>query len=190
MMKIAVLGGKFNPIHNGHLIVAQTLIDFLKFDSVLFVPSYEPVLRENTDLAPYDIRLEMVKCAVEANPKFKTEFYKGSPYTYNLMKHLKDITPDDTFSVIVGSDLVTELNMWKDIDKLVKEFEIVVIERLFCGTPFQLSNKTPYLQIYRPQTVTNMSSSAVRRYVKEGKDIRYLVPLCVQSIIKRKGLYK
>jgi nicotinate-nucleotide adenylyltransferase len=187
-MKIGILGGTFNPIHIGHLILADEVREKLQLDKVIFVPTNTPPHKGNSDVADPLARLRMVKYAIKGNNYFGASDLeikrKGPSYTIDTVKAFKKEFPGDEFYFIAGSDLLKYLDEWKDFPELLKLVKFVVATRP--GYPLE---KIPsYVQRVSIRAV-DVSAFEIRQCIKEAKSFRYLVPDAVYDYIIMKKLY-
>ncbi len=189
MKKIGILGGTFNPVHIGHLVVAQTALEELGLDCIYFVPCYLPPLKSTKNLVGAKKRTEMVRQAIDGNKSFKISDFeiqnRGKSYTIDTVKFFHDKFPKKTkFFFIIGEDACSGLDKWKDIDDLKKLVSFVALTR-----PSKIKSKC-YLKV---KNITmpgiDVSSSQIRSYVRRGKSVKYLVPLKVDEYIKKHKLY-
>lgn len=188
-MKIGILGGTFNPIHIGHLILAEEAREKLSLDKVIFVPSFLPPHKDNSDIAPANMRLAMVKMAIRGNKCFSfsdTEIKRdGKSYTIDTVKEFKARFPKDDLYFIIGSDLLKYLDDWKDLGEITQIVKFIVATRP--GYPLE---KIPgYIRTVATRAV-DISAFEIREQVKMRRSFRYLVPESVFNYIVRKGLYK
>jgi nicotinate-nucleotide adenylyltransferase len=183
-MNIGLYFGSFNPIHTGHLIIANHVLAHAELDKIWFVVSpHNPLKESHTLLNEYD-RLHLAELAIKNNPKFRAsnvEFHLPKPsYTIDTLTYLSEKFPLERFSVIMGSDSYQNLGRWKNYEKILELYQIIVYERpAFPVDRSQLPNgitvvTAPLLEI---------SSTHVRKMVKENKSIRYLVPDEVEECI-------
>lgn len=179
--RIGVLGGTFNPIHTGHLLIAEGVKEKLGLDYVLFIPCYLPPHKKPQRLASARDRLSMVRLAVKGNPSFMVSTMeikrKGKSYSVDTLEKLHRLYRGKAkFFFIIGSDSISGLKTWKSIDKLMKLCEIVAVTRL----GYRL--RYPGVRMIEIPTLS-ISSTDIRRLVKQGKSIRYLVPEAVRRYI-------
>ena len=188
-MKIGILGGTFNPIHIGHLILAEEAREKLGLDRVIFVPTYLPPHKGNSDIAPARERLAMVKIAISANKYFLVSDIEikrnGRSYTIDTIKEFKKRYPGDELYFIIGSDLLKYLDEWKDLNEIIKMVEFIVATR-----PGYALEKIPSYIKTLPIRAVDVSAYEIRECIKENKSFRYLVPEGVFNYINKKGLYK
>jgi len=187
--KIGILGGTFNPIHIGHLILAEEAREKLKLDKVIFVPTYLPPHKDNSGIAEAGDRFKMLKLAIKGNKYFLASDIEikrdGKSYTIDTIRELKKIYPKDDLCFITGSDLLKYLNDWKDLPEILKMVKFVVATR-----PGYLLEKIPsYISTVAIRAV-DVSAFEVRQAVKEGRSFRYLVPEAVNDYIVKHRLYK
>jgi nicotinate-nucleotide adenylyltransferase len=187
-MKIGLLFGSYNPVHIGHLLLATRILEYAKLDSVwLVVSPHNP--HKNTDvLADENHRLNMVKLAVLDHPFLKVcdiEFSLLRPsYTYQTLKELTNLFGDHIFSIIIGEDNLEKLDIWKEVNWIKDNFEILVYNRY---TDHQINN-LPLSIIHLP--LIDISATEIRKRIEEQKTIRYFVPEAVDQYIRQKKLYK
>ncbi len=188
-MKIGILGGTFNPIHIGHLILAEEIREKLGLDKIVFVPTCIPPHKSSADVAQPRHRLAMIKAAIKGNRHFSVSDVeikrKGPSYTIDTLKEFKDRYPGHDMYFITGSDLLNYLDAWKDLDQVITMVKFVVATRP--GYPLE---KIPsYIKTVDIRAV-DISAFEVRQCVKEGKSFRYLVPEAVFGYIEKHSLYK
>jgi len=189
-MKIGILGGTFNPIHIGHLILAEEAFSKLKLDKVIFIPTYMPP-HKNVEgkIKPKD-RLKMVELAIEGNPAFECSSLeidsRKTSYSVDTLKELKKkYGKDNQLYMITGSDLLKDLFSWKDVNEIFKMSKFIVANRP--GYPVEDVPDGVETVVITPIEV---SSEDIRLRLKEGRPIRYLVTDRVRQYIIAKGLYK
>lgn len=187
-MKIGILGGTFNPIHIGHLILAEEAREKLVLDKVIFVPCYLPPHKDNSDIASAAMRLMMLKLAISGNQYFSVSDIEikrdGRSYTIDTMKEFKIRYPQDELYFVIGSDLLNYLSDWKDLDEIIKMVKFIVATRP--GYPLE---KIPsYIKTMAIRAV-DVSGFEIRKCIKENKSFRYLVPEAVHKYIIRNKLY-
>ncbi|MGA2622587.1 MAG: nicotinate-nucleotide adenylyltransferase [Bacteroidota bacterium] len=192
-MNIGIYGGSFNPPHFGHLIVLESVQDQLRFDKVLFIPAASPPHKNDPTLAPAAERLEMTRLAIEGNAAFQASDIEirrdGRSYSIDTLDSLAAEHPGDKFSLIIGADNFLEFETWKSAREILTKAEVVVMNREgFSAHP----EKSEFVRMVRFVHVPNIgiSSTDIRRRVKLGRSIRYLVPQSVENHIRRKGLYR
>lgn len=192
-MKIGLFGGTFNPPHIGHLIVIESLRDTLKFDKIFFIPSAQPPNKPNISHAPPRMRYEMTQLAVKGNINFEVSDIEiqrqGPSYTIDTLEKLITCFPKANFSLIIGADNLLEFEMWRSPEEIATKANLVVMSRPDFSIHNVKSKYTRYAQFQNVPSI-GISSTDIRRRVKMGRSIRYLVPLTVEQYIFNKGLYK
>lgn len=190
MKRIGVLGGTFNPIHIGHLAIAQMAQEKMRLDTVIFVPSNMPPHKERGGIASPRHRFNMVACAIRNNPRFDISDFEikksGMSYTVDTMRYFRKIFPDNTeLFFIIGGDTLCQLEKWRYIKDIANIATFIAVNR-----PGRFKKKTwiPYRSVSMPGI--DISSSYVRARIAEGKTVRYFVPECVIRYIKRCRLYQ
>jgi len=188
-MRIGILGGTFNPIHTGHLILAEEAYHKLKLDKLIFVPSYIPPHKDAQDLISAKDRLAMVRLAIEDNPAFEVSTYevdsKKKSYSIDTLKEFRRLYGDEAqLCFITGSDSLKDLFSWKDVNDIFKISKFIVANRP--GYPIKDIPKEADTVVITPIEV---SSEDIRRRLKEKRSIRYLVPEKVRRYILERRLY-
>lgn len=189
-MRIGILGGTFNPIHIGHLILAEEALLKLKLDKVVFVPTFIPPHKNvENNVGPED-RVRMAELAIEGNASFEVSTFeiesKKKSYSIDTLKEFRKIYGEDAqLFFITGSDLLKDLFSWKDISEIFKMSKFIVANRP--GYPVEnIPNGVETVVI----TPIEVSSDDIRKRIREGRSIRYLVPEKVREYIIKRGLYK
>lgn len=188
-MKIGILGGTFNPIHFGHLVLAEEVKEALTLDKVIFVPANLPPHKDDKDVIPSEHRLKMVKLATKDNPHFSVSDIeirrKGKSYSVDTLKEFKKrFAKDRELFFIVGSDAITYLREWKDVGELFKLAHFVMATR----PGYALNEENSNILTVSIKAI-DISAFEIRQRIKEDKSIRYLVPEAVRRYIIRKELY-
>ena len=190
-MKIGLYFGSFNPIHNGHLIIANHIVNFGDVDEVWFVISVQSPFKQKSSLIDNYDRLNLVELGIGNNDKLKPctiEFNLPTPnYTIDTLTYLKEQYPKYDFSLIMGSDNLVSFNHWKNYDVILKYYKILVYMRpgfedvAFLNHPSVSTMQAPLLEI---------SASYIRKLIKEGKSVQYMVPDQVYKEIMNSQLFK
>ena len=199
-MKIGILGGTFDPIHLGHLIIAEEAMASLGLDRVLFVPAGDPWMKADTAITPRQHRLAMVLAAVGDNPKFKvspSELERFGPsYTVETLEEFQeDYGLQTELFFIIGADALKDFGKWHKPERLLELCTLAVV-----GRPSQESLDLSALEAVLPgigkrvvmvdDVAMGVSATDIRGRVAEGRSIRYLVPPAVEAYIQEHGLYK
>jgi nicotinate-nucleotide adenylyltransferase len=196
-VNIGVLGGTFDPIHVGHLIVAEEARMKLGLSEVLFVPAGEPWLKQDRDITPAVNRVEMVRRGIADNPYFKLNTLEvdrpGPSYTVDTLETLQDqLSSETSLFFILGRDTLGELPLWKEPRKVVQLCRLVVPPRLGSRDLRHLEEAIPGLLervIQLDMPVIGISSSEIRQRIARGLSIRYLVPTAVERYIAEQRIY-
>lgn len=189
MKRIGILGGTFNPIHIGHLAIAQTAQEKFNLDKVIFVPSYRPPHRNIVKLASAEERFHMVRLGTKSNPLFEVSDFeikrRGKSYSIDTVEHFRKVYYKGAkLFFIIGTDNFAELPTWKQINDILKIVSFIVVNRP--GHKIR-SSKIRHHLVNMPGM--DISASHIRRRISQGKSIKYLVPESVFRYIKRKKLY-
>ena len=199
--KIGILGGTFNPVHIGHLILAQSAVEALDLSTVLFVPCAQPPHKESAGLASAEHRMAMLEAAIEGDLRFEVSDIEikrgGTSYAIATVRQLQRMYPGSKLFFIIGSDTLPELHLWKDVYDLLTRCTFVTFGRPGRDThppqPADLHLDPPWpeqlLQNYQALRLVDISSSDIRYRVAEGMSIRYLVPPGVEMYVAEHGLY-
>jgi nicotinate-nucleotide adenylyltransferase len=198
-VKVAIFGGTFDPVHLGHMVIAEQVMGELGLSRVVFVPGGIPPHKEASSVrASAEDRFDMVEAAVEGNERFtvdRVEVDAGRPmHTVETVQILKERSPEEEWFFITGADEVSNLLAWKDPDRLLEEVVMVAATR----QGYDLS-KLDHLEaglrnfdrIFPVEcTRVDVSATGIRRRILQGKSVRYLVPEGVYRIIKDRRLYE
>ena len=186
--KVGILGGTFNPPHNGHMHIAQSVYEALMLDEVRFMPAATPPHKEEDDSVSAEHRLRMVEEAVAEVPYFHAFDYEikrgGTSYTYETMRALTELEPDVDFYFIIGGDMVDSLSTWYRIDELLKMMRFVGVQRP--GT----KNETTYDIVRVDIEPMDIASSNIRSRLHMGRSIEGYVPERVRRYIEEERLYE
>lgn len=190
MKRIGILGGTFNPIHMGHLTIAQMVQEQFRLDKVLFIPSHLPPHKGSQNVAAARDRYAMVRSAVRGNPNFAVSDFeikrKGKSYSIDTLIFLQDRFPKKTkFYFIIGGDLLSTLHTWKRIDELLKIVTFVAVNRPGFRIRPRFKRKVKFITV----PGIHISSSDVRSRIWSGKTVKYLVPDSVRRYIEKRRLY-
>lgn len=198
MQRIGILGGTFNPIHLGHVIAAQEVLYKMKLDRIIFIPSGCPPHKSNSKLVSAIDRYEMVKLAIEGDDNFSISDIEikrvGKTYTYDTLIELHKMYYGNKLYFIIGFDSLKEMDMWMRAEDLFKLTEFIVVNRgnRDCEMDYEIKKKESLyggkIHVVDIPDI-GISSTDIRRRVKDGEGIRYLVADEVMNYIKMKGLY-
>ncbi|MBD1429149.1 MULTISPECIES: nicotinate (nicotinamide) nucleotide adenylyltransferase [Sphingobacterium] len=188
--KIGLFFGSFNPIHVGHLIIANYMANFTELDEVWFVVSPQNPFKEKKSLGNMYDRLEMVNLAIEGAEKLRAsdiEFKLPQPsYTIDTLVHLEEKYPNRDFVLIMGEDNLAGFAKWKNADIILRDYRIIVYPR----PGYDGGDLKDHSSVTMTDTpVMELSSTFVRKAIKEGKNIKFFIPDKVLEFIDKKGLY-
>jgi len=185
---IGIMGGTFNPIHIGHLSLAEAARDNLHLDLVVFIPARIPPHKNRSGIVDFELRYEMVKRAINGNAHFKISRIEidkpGLSYSVETLRILKRRYLKANFFFLIGSDSALELKTWKNIEEIFSLCRFVVAKRPGFNK-FGLPRNALFLKGVFP----DVSSSLIRKMLSQGKSIRYLVPDAVNQFIKKRKIY-
>lgn len=189
-MKIALFFGSFNPIHTGHLIIANHILNSTDCDKVWLVISPQNPLKDKHSLLNEYDRLHLARLAVEDNYKLEIcneEFHLPRPsYTIDTLTYLKEKYPTHIFSLIMGADNIANITKWKNYQLLLDNYTIYVYNRKTENISNQISSNITYLDA----PLLDISSTYIRELLKNKKSITYLVPKLVEEYIINNNLYQ
>ena len=187
--KIGIFGGTFDPPHLGHLIIAQTAVEDLELDKVIFVPAASPPHKTDRLTASPAHRHAMLKLAIKGNKKFEAsmlELHRGGiSYTVDTLRSLNEHYPDAQLFLILGEDNYAEFHSWKAPEDIVRLASLVIYHRNGYGNV--KGSSYPVTELKGP--LLELSSTEIRKKVSRGQSIRYFVTKEVASYIKSKKLY-
>jgi nicotinate-nucleotide adenylyltransferase len=190
-MKIGIFGGSFNPIHIGHMIIAENFYSQLQLDKVLFIPtSISPFKTDQIKEISDEVRLDMVKNAIKNDSRFGVDDYEiicgNVSYTYNTILYLKQKYQQSELYLLIGYDNLKDIDKWYEFDKLCQLVTFCVSSRIV-GLKEELT-LISHVQIDSP--LIEVSSSDIRNRIKSGKSFRYmLLPRTYETIVAE-NLYK
>jgi len=187
------MGGIFDPIHSGHLLLAESASNSFDLAGILFVVSFNPPHRDHKPIVPFETRLHMVETAIKDNHSFVVsdmeKDLKVPAYSVNIIDELKKQHPNADWHLILGADNIALFDTWYCPEKLTALVKIVVAQRPGYE---QSGRKSPWYEKVETfsMPLVDISSTMIRRRLGEGRTIRYLVPENVRKIIIEKGLYR
>ncbi len=177
MKKTGLFFGSFNPIHNGHLMVAQYMLDEAGLDEIMFVVSPQNPFKGEHELWDAGKRLQLVQRCTASNPGFRVsdiEFHLPRPgYTINTLKELVKLEPDTQFSIVMGSDNLSAFHTWNQPQEILEMAALLVYQRR--GYEENPLNGDPRIRVFGHAPFIDISATYVRERLSQGKSVRYLV---------------
>jgi nicotinate-nucleotide adenylyltransferase len=200
-MRIGVFGGTFDPVHYGHLILAEQCREQGRLDQVWFVPAPRPPQKEAQALTRFDARVEMLQLAVAGNPAFRIDEIEkdrpGPSYTVDTLAELRQRHPGADWHLLVGADALADLPGWREPRRLLEQAGLLVMAR--SGTPLLSADELrarvglPGEVLLRLQVIeaplVEIASRDLRRRAATGRSLRYFLPRAVECYIHDKRLY-
>lgn len=195
-MRLALFGGTFDPVHNGHLEIARRAADELGLDRVLFVTSCRPPHKRDREHADYENRTRMVELACESEPRFEAsrleapdEVSADASYSVHTIKRVhQTLGPDDRLFFLMGADAFGDLRIWYRLEDVLPLVEFIVAARPGGGQ--ERAPDRPGLRVHWIRTTDNpISATEIRRRAAAGEPLDGLTPTAVADYIREKGLY-
>lgn len=190
-MKIGLFFGSFNPIHVGHMVIANHMLAYTSLDKIWFVVSPHNPLKEKSSLLDERQRLEMVTLAIGDNNKMKAsniEFKLPQPsYTINTLAHLTEKHPEHEFALIMGSDNLDSFHKWKNHEEILKNYELYVYPRPGIKDSVLFRHKNVKMT---DAPLMEISSTEIRKAIKDKKDLRYFVAPEVWNYLREMHFYE
>ncbi|MDX9868176.1 MAG: nicotinate-nucleotide adenylyltransferase [Kiritimatiellia bacterium] len=203
MARIGILGGTFNPIHLGHLLIGRAAAEAFALDRVLLLPCcVSPFKIGASDLAPDADRLAMVRLSIQGDPLFEASTLDldrgGVSYAIDTVRALRARCPDDRFAFIIGMDALCGLSHWRQAGAMLDLCEVITVERPGLDVRELPEETLSFPREVRDRLLANVirgplfdvSASEIRRRIAEGRTIRYLVCPEVEAYIRTRGLYR
>jgi nicotinate-nucleotide adenylyltransferase len=195
--RIGMLGGTFDPVHLGHLVLGEAAREELSLDRVIFVPTGHSWRKTDREITPGPDRLEMLRLAVAGNPHFEVSTLEiereGPSYTEITLAALQDANPGAEMFFILGRDALSDLPNWHDPSGVVRLATLVVAHREGEATPREEDPALARLNariVWLPMPVIGVSATHVRERVSAGRSVRYLLPDAVADYVESHGLYR
>ncbi len=188
--KIGIFGGSFNPVHNGHIRIAEEAMKACRLSEVWLIPAGDPYMKAGTDMLASSERLRILKLAVSGIPGFSVNPIEvereGESYTVDTLRELTREHPDCRFFLIVGEDAFSQMPLWKSPEEILKLAELIVAGRPAGGDVPDYDTPplaVPKKRLYRIVTNIDISSTKIRRLVRAGKSVTGLVPKAAEPAI-------
>ncbi len=207
MKRIGIMGGTFNPIHNGHLAIAERAREQFLLEKVLFIPSGVPYMKDLQAVLPVETRCEMTTAAIAGKPYFELSDIEAADaaqgkntYTYETLQKLRTANPDAAYYFILGADSLYDMEHWKNPDLIFRYCTVLAAvrgEETETSLRKELAGQIQYLQEKYHASIAmlkmegmELSSTQIRRCIREGKSIQKMVPEAVASYIQKRHLYE
>jgi nicotinate-nucleotide adenylyltransferase len=201
MKPIAILGGSFNPVHYGHLKMAEAAMESSHFSKVLFIPTGTPYHKEQKALLPFSDRLKLLELAIDNCPDFAFSPIEGeregNSYTFDTVRELLWQNPTESYSLLIGTDQFLTLRSWHKIAELGKLVDFYIANRNgeMAFSTFQKEKEALEKELSLhcklfPMPAIDLSSTEIRNRLKEGKSIHGMLPKPVEEYILKKGFYR
>lgn len=188
-MRIGIMGGTFNPIHQAHLAMAEQVRKQLHLDEVWFIPDNVPPHKEVTNQVSAKDRCAMLELATHGNQYFHVKLFEilrgGVSYTVDTLRYLKKRAPKNQYYLIMGTDQINSFDQWREPNEIARLANLVGVKR-----PNYPTNEINYPVIWVDAPMLEISSTQIRNLVANGGSIRYLVPEAVRLYIDSRGLYR
>lgn len=183
--------GSFNPVHIGHLAIANFMVEFSELEQLWFVVSPQNPLKERKSLLKDYHRLEMVRLAVEDDDRFRAsdiEFKLPTPsYTIDTLTYLEELNPGREFQLVMGGDGLRTFHKWKHAELIVEKYHRLIYPRP--GTDLEMAYRLPNATLVEAPMM-EISSSFIRQAIKDGKDVRHLVPAKAYAYMREMHFYE
>lgn len=201
MRRIGIMGGTFDPVHMGHLMLAQWALEELSLDEVWLIPTGMSYMKAFRQILPGEERLHMVQLAVMDNECFRCldleVLRTGYTYSYETLEELRDRYPEDEFYFILGADCLFTIEMWRAPERILNCCTLVASVRGEVNLAEMEAKRRELMQKFRPDREIillpflsmSLSSTEIRERIRNGKSVRYLVPDRVLEYIREKELY-
>lgn len=189
--RIGLFFGSFNPVHVGHLALANFIAENTGLSQIWFIVSPQNPFKEENDLADTILRIKMLEASVRDYTKFKIcdiELSLPTPsYTYLTLKELQKLYPDYNFTIIMGSDNLQQLHRWNSAEQIAQDYDLIIYPR----PGFKIDNKHLNLRLEIIEApVFNIDSTTIRQGIKLGKNYEFMVPKEAYDYIVKNGLYQ
>lgn len=190
-MNLGILGGSFDPIHNAHLQIAKIALKEFNFDKIIFVPAYIPPHKlklVESDIDRYNMLFNVIKDIKQYDIDTYELDSKKTIYSYQMLDYMADKYKTSKIKMIIGADSFNQLPSWKNSEYILKKYGFIVFQR----PNIEIDKKSPYYKCcdISKTMMQDISSTKIRQYLREKKDISQYVPKQVFDYIREQGLYK
>ena len=189
-MKIGIFGGTFDPIHHGHLIIAETICEEANLDRIIFVPSFQTPLKEKVKLTNSKLRFDMVDKAIAHNQRFSISDFEylrqEKVYTIETLNYFQKKFPLDQLYFIIGEDSYRNFNRWSNYQEILERFNVICARRK--GGDDSSGYSDGRIKVYGTPNI-QISSTLIRDRIHNKKSVKYLVPSCVEEMLFQHKLY-
>jgi len=186
-MKVGLLGGSFNPIHIGHISIAEAALKTLHLDQIWFIPTGNHPLKRNVELLDFSKRLKLISKVIAKYNNFKLSLLDSNKetvnYTYDLIKRLKKVNPQYDFYFLIGSDILGELTLWHKYKWLLENIKFAVIDRPGANLTHSLEPEEISKLVFVDMKPVPISSTEIREIIKKDQPIKGLVPEIIEADI-------
>jgi nicotinate-nucleotide adenylyltransferase len=191
-MKVGLFFGTYNPVHVGHMVIANYMVEYTDLDQIwMVVTPQNPFKQKQSMLKDYD-RLHLVRLAIGDDPKLKAsdiEFKLPQPnYTATTLVYLKEKFPEMDFALIMGADNLNHFHKWKNHDEIIKNYDLYVYPRMESNEGGELRHH--YKVSYVEAPVMKISSSFIRKAIEEGKNVSHYMPNDVAKYVDEMSFYR
>jgi nicotinate-nucleotide adenylyltransferase len=182
MKRIALFSGSFNPVHIGHLALANWICEYEDMDEVWFLVTPQSPMKMQSGMMDAHLRLDYVKRSIAGYPKFKAsdfEFAAEQPsYTVDTLRRISEAWPDDEFHFVIGADNWVTFDKWKNYREIIEKYRIIIYPRL----GYNVAGLDGYANVrMAPAPVIEISSRFIRQALLEGKDVRFFLPEAIRE---------
>jgi nicotinate-nucleotide adenylyltransferase len=190
MSRVGILGGTFDPPHNAHVMMANEALSCIPLDRVLLMPAPRPPHKQDDEVTPFDMRVEMIQLAIEGYPGLEVslaeEHTAGLSYTVDLLEFYRQNSSDEVF-LVVGADSVGDLPSWKDPSSIMRLSTLVVFPRTGYAKMIPVDGDASIILFEAP--VIDVSSTEIRQRVRAGEPVASMLPKAVHEFILDNSLY-
>lgn len=189
--KIGLYGGTFNPVHIGHLLIADEVYSKLGMDEIILIPAYKPPHKEINSAATTEDRIKMLRLAIKEKKYFSICDYeikmKGISYTINTIGYIKDRYENAELFFILGNELLKDFTKWKDYKEILRIVKLIVVKRELCRKKYL--EKYQKRLIYFDNPYIEINSTEIRKRIKASRPFTFMLPGSVCNYIVKKGIY-